>query len=49
MPTFPVRFDGATAKVGRSPLLGEHNSEILHSWLELSEDDIATLKKDGIA
>jgi crotonobetainyl-CoA:carnitine CoA-transferase CaiB-like acyl-CoA transferase len=49
MPTFPVRFDGATAKVGRSPLLGEHNNEVLQAWLELSEDDIAALKKDGIA
>jgi crotonobetainyl-CoA:carnitine CoA-transferase CaiB-like acyl-CoA transferase len=35
--------------VGRSPLLGEHNNEVLQAWLELSEDDIAALKKDGIA
>ncbi|HEV2303232.1 MAG TPA: CaiB/BaiF CoA-transferase family protein [Stellaceae bacterium] len=49
MPTFPVRFDGATAEVGPAPLLGEHNREVLGDWLEMSDKDIAALKEEGIA
>ena len=49
MPTFPVRFDGAPAKVGPAPLLGEHNREVLGAWLELSERDLAALKEEGVA
>ena len=29
MPAWPVRFDGAPAKVKPSPLLGQHNAEVL--------------------
>jgi formyl-CoA transferase len=49
MPTFPVRFDGATAKVAPAPLLGEHNREVLGEWLKMSEADVAALKNEGVA
>jgi formyl-CoA transferase len=48
MPTFPVRFDGATAAVKPSPLLGEHTTEVLGDWLNLSQADVAALKSDGV-
>ena len=48
MPTFPVRFDGATAAVKPSPLLGEHTTEVLGNWLNLSQADVAALKSDGV-
>jgi crotonobetainyl-CoA:carnitine CoA-transferase CaiB-like acyl-CoA transferase len=47
-PTFPVRFDGAPPKLGRSPLLGEHNSDVFGEWLGMSAGDIAGMKSDGI-
>jgi len=48
MPTFPVRFDGATAAVKPSPLLGEHTTEVLGNWLNLSRADVFALKSDGV-
>src|SRR6201998_803426 len=33
MPAWPVRFDGTPARVKPSPLLGQHNAEVLGEWL----------------
>src|SRR5215468_3560398 len=35
MPAWPVRFDGAPPKVKPSPLLGQHNAEVLGQWLAI--------------
>jgi crotonobetainyl-CoA:carnitine CoA-transferase CaiB-like acyl-CoA transferase len=48
MPAWPVRFDGAPPKVKPSPLLGQHNAEVLGTWLELGADEVAALKQEGI-
>jgi crotonobetainyl-CoA:carnitine CoA-transferase CaiB-like acyl-CoA transferase len=48
MPTFPVRFDGKPPKIERSPLLGEHTSEVFGSWLGMSERDVQGLKDEGV-
>jgi len=47
-PTFPVRFDGKPPEITRSPLLGEHNSEVFQSWLGLGAGDVAGLKGEGV-
>ncbi|HVH80971.1 MAG TPA: CoA transferase [Stellaceae bacterium] len=48
MPTFPVRFDGKPPKITRSPLLGEHTTEVFDSWLGLSAGDVTGLKDEGV-
>ncbi len=48
MPAWPVRFDGAPPRVKRSPLLGEHNAEVLGQWLGIGEEELAGLKSEGI-
>ncbi|HTZ36911.1 MAG TPA: CoA transferase [Stellaceae bacterium] len=48
MPAWPVRFDGTPPKVKPSPLLGEHNAQVLSSWLGLSAGEIAGLQEDGV-
>ena len=48
MPAWPVRFDGTPPKVKPSPLLGQHNAEVLGSWLGLGAADIDALKQEGI-
>jgi formyl-CoA transferase len=48
MPAWPVRFDGRPAKVKPSPLLGQHNAEVLTGWLGMSAAEIDGLKADGI-
>jgi crotonobetainyl-CoA:carnitine CoA-transferase CaiB-like acyl-CoA transferase len=48
MPAWPVRFDGAAAQVKPSPLLGQHNADVLGSWLGMSGHDIDALKQEGI-
>jgi formyl-CoA transferase len=48
MPAWPVRFDGAPPRVKPSPLLGEHNAEVLSGWLGMSPQEIEALCKDGI-
>ncbi len=45
----PYRFSQAAAGVrGPAPHKGEHNAEILRSWLDLSDDAIAALLSRGI-
>jgi len=48
MPAWPVRFDGSPAKVKPSPLLGQHNAEVLSGWLGMSAAEVAGLQADGI-
>jgi len=48
MPAWPVRFDGRPSKVKPSPLLGQHNADVLGSWLGMSTAEIDGLKADGI-
>jgi crotonobetainyl-CoA:carnitine CoA-transferase CaiB-like acyl-CoA transferase len=48
MPAWPVRFDGAPAKVKPSPLLGQHSAEVLQDWLGMGAGEIDGLKVEGI-
>jgi len=48
MPAWPVRFDGAPARVKPSPLLGQHNDEILRGWLGISAAEVEALRTEGI-
>jgi crotonobetainyl-CoA:carnitine CoA-transferase CaiB-like acyl-CoA transferase len=48
MPTWPVRVDGKPPRVAPSPILGQHNADVLTSWLGLSADDVGKLKTDGV-
>ena len=46
MPAWPVRVDGKPSKVVASPVLGQHTAEVLGAWLDMSEADVAGLKRD---
>ncbi|PYN26450.1 MAG: formyl-CoA transferase [Candidatus Rokuibacteriota bacterium] len=48
MPTWPVRVDGKPPRLTPSPLLGQHNAEVLNAWLGMGADDVAALKSDGV-
>jgi crotonobetainyl-CoA:carnitine CoA-transferase CaiB-like acyl-CoA transferase len=48
MPTWPVRVDGQTAQLKPSPLLGQHNTEVLNAWFGIGADEIAALKGEGV-
>jgi CoA:oxalate CoA-transferase len=49
MAGIPVKFSVTPASVRMPPpLLGEHNDEILESWLGLSADSIDELKKEKV-
>jgi crotonobetainyl-CoA:carnitine CoA-transferase CaiB-like acyl-CoA transferase len=48
MPAWPVRFDGAPPRVKPSPLLGEHNAEVLSGWLGMSPQEVEALRQEGI-
>jgi formyl-CoA transferase len=43
----PVKLSDSPAQVTRSPLLGEHSSEILKDVLGYSDEEIATIKASG--
>src|SRR5437899_2288141 len=36
MPTWPVRVDGKPPRLTPSPLLGQHNAEVLNAWLGMA-------------
>ncbi|MFC4000010.1 formyl-CoA transferase [Nocardiopsis sediminis] len=44
----PIRLSASPADIRRSPLLGEHNSEVYVGELGLSQDDLTTLKSNGV-
>lgn len=49
MPGYPVRRDGrVTSSARRSPLPGEHSTEILQNVLGLGSTEIVTLLKEGV-
>jgi crotonobetainyl-CoA:carnitine CoA-transferase CaiB-like acyl-CoA transferase len=48
MPAWPVRFDGAPSKVKPSPLLGQHNNDVLGQWLGIGSAEIEALRSEGI-
>jgi formyl-CoA transferase len=48
MPAWPVRFDGTPPRVRPSPLLGQHNQDVLGAWLGFDANEIAALKAEGI-
>src|SRR5262245_31736651 len=48
VPSWPVRFDGAPAKVEPSPLLGQHVDDVLGAWLGMRADELAALREEGI-
>jgi formyl-CoA transferase len=48
MPTWPVRHDGAPPAVKASPLLGEHSTQVLASWLGMSEGEIERLAQEKV-
>ena len=48
MPAWPVRVDGKPPRIKPSPLLGEHNTDVLKTWLGIGADEVAALKKEGV-
>jgi crotonobetainyl-CoA:carnitine CoA-transferase CaiB-like acyl-CoA transferase len=48
MPAWPVRFDGAPPRVKPSPLLGQHNAEVLGGWLGMGAAEVEALRTEGI-
>jgi formyl-CoA transferase len=48
MPAWPVRFDGKPAQVKPSPLLGQHNAEVLGAWLGMAAAEVDALRAEGI-
>ena len=48
MPAWPVRFSGHPLEVKPAPLLGQHNNEVLDTWLGLGADQAGVLRRDGI-
>jgi crotonobetainyl-CoA:carnitine CoA-transferase CaiB-like acyl-CoA transferase len=48
MPAWPVRFDGAPPRVKPSPLLGQHNAEVLGGWLGIGAAEVEALRAEGI-
>ena len=48
MPTWPVRVDGKPPRLKPSPLLGQHNGEVLNDWLGLDAGEVAALKREGV-
>lgn len=45
MAAWPVQMSGIDVKLKSSPLLGEHNEEVLRDWLGMSADEVSTLKE----
>jgi crotonobetainyl-CoA:carnitine CoA-transferase CaiB-like acyl-CoA transferase len=48
MPSWPVRHGGKTLPVKPAPLLGEHNAEVLGTWLGLGTGEIEKLKSEKV-
>jgi formyl-CoA transferase len=45
---WPVRHNGATPQIKPAPLLGEHNEDVLKSWLGLKEGEVRAMKERGV-
>ena len=48
LPGWPVKMSDSHVEVDRSPLLGEHNTEVYAEWLGLSPDDLEDLKSQDV-
>jgi formyl-CoA transferase len=48
MPGWPVRVDGAPPRLKSSPMLGEHNDEVLQTWLGMNAAAVEVLKREGV-
>ncbi len=48
MPAWPVRFDGSPSRVKPSPLLGQHNAEVLGGWLGIGASEMEALRAEEI-
>ncbi len=49
MAGLPVKFSATPASVRLAPpLLGQHNQEVLRSWLQMEDSEIADLKSKGV-
>jgi len=48
MPANPVRLSDSPTDVVRAPLLGEHNAEVYGKLLGYGDQDIETLRRDGV-
>jgi len=48
MPAWPVQIDGASPRVKPSPMLGEHNAQVLETWLSMTPASIAALQGEGV-
>jgi crotonobetainyl-CoA:carnitine CoA-transferase CaiB-like acyl-CoA transferase len=48
MTSWPARFSGRPPTLRPAPLLGQNNADVLAGWLDMTGDDIGTLKTDGI-
>lgn len=48
MPAWPVRFDGAPARVKPSPLLGQHNAEVLSQWLGIEAAELEAMDSGSV-
>jgi crotonobetainyl-CoA:carnitine CoA-transferase CaiB-like acyl-CoA transferase len=44
----PWRFAGGELPVAGAPRLGEHTDEVLRSWLDMGDDEIARLAEAGV-
>ena len=43
VPAFPINLSDSHVPVKRSPLLGEHNEEVLREWL--SAEELAEIRR----
>ncbi|MGE3992589.1 CaiB/BaiF CoA transferase family protein [Pseudorhodoplanes sp.] len=49
LPSTPIRLHGVDrVPIAASPLLGQHNDEVYGQWLDLSADDVARLRDEGV-
>jgi formyl-CoA transferase len=48
MASWPVLVDGKAARLTPSPLLGQHDNEVLLEWLGIGPGELAALKNEGV-
>jgi formyl-CoA transferase len=48
MPAWPLRVDGAPPRLVTSPMLGEHNEQVLREWLGISVAEVEALPQEGV-
>lgn len=48
MPGWPVKLSDSHVPVEPAPVLGADNAAVYAEWLDLDEDELAALKRDGI-